>query len=183
MEKIINQKIVLEELRRAFDKKSIASDILDTKLQNVFNYSSILFVVVSAIITSTLLDKLGVLYWISLSIVFVLYLISVFKIKEGQKPRTFHNPISNKIDELYEKCINVKEEKMLDILIRAHLYSLYEAEGINNEKEVALKASSNLTFLMVVLLFISILLGLIFPVLKLSDILILITNFVTKTIL
>ena len=183
MENIINQQIVLEELRRAFDKKISASDTLDIKLQNVFNYSSILFVTVSAIITSTLLDKLGVLYWIGLLAVFVLYLITVSKIKKGQSPRTFHNPISNKIDELYQKCINVKEEEMLDVLMRAHLYSMYEAGNINGEKETALRASSTIMFWMVVLLIISMALGLIFPALKLSDILLPIVNFVTKIIL
>lgn len=183
MEKIFNQQVVIEELRRAFDKKIKASDVLDSKLRNVFNSSSIVFVIVSAIITSTLLNQLSILYWIGLSIVFILYLITVFKIKEGQKPYTFHNPISNDINELNQKFINTKREKTLDILIRSYLYFMYEAGVINNEKEIALRASSNLMFLIIILLFISILLGLIFPALKLSDILIPITNFVTRTIL
>jgi len=169
MKKIDNMILVLQELQKAFDRKVNANDFLDQKLQNVLNYSSVIFTVASVVIASALLDKIGILYWIGLFFVFVLYIITFLKIKVGQTPTTFHNPISNELDELKRLCIDVKEERAIDILIRAHLSSMYEAGLINDRKDKAFVVASNLMFWMVSLLFISILLGLIFPNLKFSD--------------
>jgi hypothetical protein len=182
MKKIGNMILVLQELQKAFDRKVDANDFLDQKLQNVLNYSSVIFTVASVIIASALLDKIGILYWVGLFFVFLLYIITFLTIKKGQTPTTFHNPISNDLDELKKLCIDVKEEKAIDTLIRAHLSSMYEAGLINDRKDKAFGIASNLMFWMVSLLFISILLGLIFSALKFSDFINPVINFFLRII-
>ncbi len=162
-EKKENLKNVLEELRRAFSNKLIASDMLDAKLQNILDYSSIIFVVVSAITASVLLDRLGILYWFGLLIVLGLYIFTVLKIKEGQMPATFQNPISIDYNDLQDVCVNVTEEKSLDNLIIAHIHSIKKTGEILAKKDAVIQVSSNIMVCMVILLFVSIFLGLVFP--------------------
>ena len=169
MKEIEKRQYVLGELQRAFDKKVSASDILDSKLQNILDYSSIIVAVFTAITTSTLVDKVGFLYWLGLIIILFLYIVIYIKIKRGLSPTEFYNPISNNEQELFEKFIDVKQSQALDISIKAYLYSMYETDKTNNKKAIVLSRSSNLMFGIVVLLLLSIFLGLLFPHLKFDD--------------
>ncbi len=113
MKQVENRKHVLGELQRAFDKKVSASDILDSKLQNILNYSSIIVAVFASIITSALLGKIGFFYWFGLIVVVALYIWTYICIKQGTAATTFYNPISNTEQELNEKFIGVRETSAL----------------------------------------------------------------------
>lgn len=171
MKKIENKKLALEELQRAFDKTISAMDILDNKLQNVLNYSSIILTIFTAITTSALLDKVGCFYWIGLSIISVLYIVNYFYIKSGLEVATYHNPISGEGSELKKKVIDVKGDASIDILIEAYIFCIYDSSGINSKKGNVFSVSSNLMSLSVILMMVTVILGLTFPDLKLSDIL------------
>ncbi|MFH1446221.1 MAG: hypothetical protein ABIG43_02275, partial [Chloroflexota bacterium] len=89
-----SKKIVLEELRKVFDKAYNASDTLDSKLQNVLNYSSIIVSVPLAIIASALFNNLGIIFWLIMAFVLLLYVINFILIEIGLKPRNYFAPIS-----------------------------------------------------------------------------------------
>lgn len=169
MKKITNQQIVLGELQRAYDKTIEANDFLDDKLQNVLDYSSMIFAIVSTITVATILDKVGVFFWLGLFISLILYMVTYFKIKKGQTPIPFCHPISKDESELNKRFINVEEEAMLDLMISAHIFSLYEVGEINIKKDEVFRIASNLMFCIVIMLFLTILFGLIFPTLTFSD--------------
>lgn len=170
MKQIENRKHVLGELQRAFDKKVSASDILDSKLQNILNYSSIIVAVFASIITSALLGKIGFFYWFGLIVVVALYIWAYICIKQGTAATTFYSPISNTEQELNEKFIDVRETSALDTSIKAYIYGMYVTNEINTRKAKMLERASNLMFWIVILLSASILFGLLFPQLTYSDI-------------
>ena len=167
MSSLTNKHIVLEELQRAFDKKMQASDTLDGKLQNILNYSSVIVGVVATImvtiITSTLNEKVGILFWFLLGVVLILYLLTFLQIKKGLNPAEYHNPISNDIDELNKKLFKVEEEESVDLIIKAYVYCMNEATSINLQKENILISSSNLMLGIVVGLLLTPILGVLIP--------------------
>jgi len=80
---IESKRIVLEELRNAFEKSYLASDTLDGKLQNVLNFSSVIVSIASTVIAAILLGKVGIFFWLLLAIVMVVYIISLLIILNG----------------------------------------------------------------------------------------------------
>jgi hypothetical protein len=93
-----SKKIALDSLRNAFDKVYGATDTLDGKLQNVLNYSSIIISIVPAVLTSILFDKVGIIFWMILLVILILYVINFLIILNGLSPRAFSLPISQNIN-------------------------------------------------------------------------------------
>jgi hypothetical protein len=153
--------LVLEELQRTFDKKYLASDILDGKLQTMLNFLSVIVAVVPAIAGSTLFDKIGFLFWIPIILVLVLYWNSFRKIMYGLRPSEYYQPISNNWDELDKRYFNLSEDETLNLIISEHLTASERAEKQNIRKEKAVLEVSNLMGWIVVLLLLSVPIGLI----------------------
>jgi hypothetical protein len=158
-----NKRIVLAELQRAFDKKYAASDILDGKLQNTLNFTSIIVSIVSAIEASSFVNKVGNIFWFVLGIVIILYILVVWLVLvRGLNPTSYDQPISNNWDELEERYFLASEEDNLDLVISQHLCSIECAGKENIRKAQIICWSSALMILIVILLFIAIPLGLLF---------------------
>jgi len=83
------KRIVLDELRRAFSGVYSASDVLDGKLQNILNYSSVVASGISIIITIASKNAVGLLYWVFLFISIALYCIMFVRIRRRVKPVEF----------------------------------------------------------------------------------------------
>jgi hypothetical protein len=152
--------IALEELRRAFERSWAASDILDGKLQNILNFSSIIIAVASTISGSALLDKVGISFWCLLLVATILYLIVFYVIMRGLKPHSYLSPISEDPKEIEEKYYNWPKDRAIRQAIHDYLKFTKDLATINSPKVKAVVLSSYLMGAIVVLLLIAIPVGL-----------------------
>jgi hypothetical protein len=159
VETIESKRIVLEELRDAFEKSYLASDTLDGKLQNVLNFSSVIVTIASTVLAALLVGKVGILFWVLLVIVMIVYFFTLVTIMDGLRVYTYSFPISMKMDTLQEKYFESTEDRALEQDILDHLYYIEEANKKNLQKGKTLDTSIKLLVLIVFLLFFSVPLG------------------------
>lgn len=162
METVESKRIALEELRYAFEKSYLASDTLDGKLQNVLNFSSVIVSIASTVLTALLVGKVGILFWVLLVIVMIVYFFTIVIIMDGLRVYTYSFPISINLDTLKEKYFGSTEDRALEQDILDHLYYIEEANKKNLQKGKTLNTSIKLLVLIVFLLFFSVPLGLLF---------------------
>ena len=163
MSENVNGKMVLEELRSAFDKVYIAGDALDTKLSNLLTFSSLIVSFAATVQISTLQEKVGVVFWALLGIVFLLYLANFYLVTSGLKPREYIFAIRFDRDTIEQKYLTLGETQMMNQVISNYLDSLCKAVTANDLKVSAIKHGNRLLFAIVVLLLIAIPLGLLYP--------------------
>jgi len=159
------KRIVLDELRRAFSGVYSASDVLDGKLQNILNYSSVVASGISIIITIASKNAVGLLYWVFLFISIALYCIMFVRIRRRVKPVEFPYPIGRDIKALSEKYFDprVDEERALDQAIFDYIHYTEKASNNNGLKASEVNASSWLMFSVVISLLLSVLFGIVLP--------------------
>lgn len=160
---ISNKNMVLTELQRAFDKKFSATEVLDSKLQNILTFLSVIVSVVPAIEAGAFQSRIGVTFWVIMCLVMVLYVLTIDTIIKGISPRTYQMPISNNWDELQARYFHEPEEGVLDLLISEHLTSLQIVGEENGKKANCLEKSSTFMIFIVILLLIAVPLGIFFP--------------------
>lgn len=171
MEDYVNsKKIVLEELRKVFDKVYEAGDLLDSKLQNILNYSSIVVSVPIAIIASTFVDKLGIIFWALMVVVILIYIADFIVIEIGLKPKEYFAPVSQNIDIIKKNYYSVTEEWAVEQAIIDNLHCSKEIKKSNELKSNMLTAATILMGIIVFIIFISIPIGLRFSTPTLIDV-------------
>lgn len=151
----IDKRLVLDELRRALDKSYEASDALDGKLQQLLGYTS-LIIALSGTLQLTILRQLGgILFWVILVIVLLLYAAIFIITFAALRPRTRKLPITMNWEILDELYFDKGETSVLERLISDHLTDIEESNKINSEKARAVRALMVLVFLLVVVLLIA----------------------------
>lgn len=163
MDNMTSKNLVLEELQKAYDKKFGVGDVLDGKLQSMLNYLSVVVAIVPTIAGSTLIDKVGLGFWIIMGLVLILYWVSFRRTLKGLGLSDYPQPISNDWDELEKKCFSSSSEQTLTIIISSYLDALDYAGKQNIKKATAILHVSTLTSWIVFLLIISIPVGLFYP--------------------
>ena len=167
---IKSKRIALDVLRYAFDKTYSASDILDGKLQNILNYSSVIVSISSMITASTLIDKVGIYFWLVLLIVLLLYITTFFVIRNGLKPRKFSLPISQNLDTIKSQYYLSTEDRAIEQSIVDHIHYTKLIEKENNlPKKRAINIASWLITIIVTLLMLDVPIGLAIPHPTLSE--------------
>jgi ABC-type transport system involved in multi-copper enzyme maturation permease subunit len=159
-----SKKVALESLKYAFEKTYLASDVLDGKLLNILTYLSIIVSIGSTVLASTLIDRVGLVFWILLSVVLLLFLFTFAVIIYGIKPRSFSLPVSTNFETIKKQYYDATEEQAIEQAIVDHVY--YRnliADKNNTPKTRALNLSFFLLGATVVLLLIAVPLGLMFP--------------------
>lgn len=166
---VISKRFVLEELRKAFSGMFSASNMLDGKLQNILNYSSVIISVISAILTvaGKFPDgiSVGKWYWVFLLLSVFLYCIMFVRIRIRLLPIFTGFPISGDIEELKEKYFDIRfnEERILDQAIFDYLHFINSASSNNDLKAKEINVSSWFMFAIIVFLLCTALFGLVFP--------------------
>lgn len=170
MNDLDSKKLVLEELRSAYETTISAGHILNDKLQNILSFSSIIFSVVSAIEASTLQNVVGIGFWILIVIALILYLTTVCLIlKRGLNPIAYQTPISTNWDELSERYFHKTNEKVVDLTISQYLHSIENLRAVNARKAKTVDVTSSLMIWMILLLLLAIPVGLLLPNVVLSN--------------
>ena len=159
---IASKRLVLDELRNAFDKIYATSDVLDSKLQSIFNFSSAIVAATSTIQAVIFRNSVGFIFWVTLMVVILLYFAICWIVLRGVKPTTYNLPITNKWKEVRDRYFVLKEEAVLDLNISQHLYAMEDAQELNTPKLQAIKQTTFLMALIVFLVLLSIPLGLMF---------------------
>jgi hypothetical protein len=157
-----SKKIALDSLRSAFDKVYVATDTLDGKLQNILNYSSVIISVALAVMASALFDKVGIVFWIILLAILVLYIINFLIILKELTPTDFSLPISNDLDELKKQYYETSEEFAIKQSILDYTTFIQPLLHSLDRKGKAIKISYMIIAAITILLIISVPLGLIF---------------------
>src|SRR5690349_12911674 len=147
-----SKRLVLEELRRLFDANYAASDVLDNKLQNILNFSSAIVSLATTIILALGQNTLGILFWMLLIAVLILYIYMFKLISDGMKPAVYAFPISHNLATLEAKYFTSTEERALDQDIIDHLHYIDKAIENNIPKAKAIRTSMNIMFWIVILL-------------------------------
>ena len=168
MKAIDSKKIVLTELQKAHDGLYAAIDILDGKLQNIMNYSSVVVAIPSAVMASALLDRVGIWFWILLAVVLVMYLINFFVIICNFNPGSYPFPVSGNKDVIKDRYYNSTEERAVEQAIIDHLETIKTLQNKNERKIKAVRTSLVIMGIIVFLLLVSIPLGLFYPTPTLS---------------
>jgi len=164
MKSIASKHIILETLRYAYDKTLAASDVLDGKLQSILSFSSVMVSIASAVLASTLLDHVGILFWIILVTVLILYIVTFLIIYNGLKPRSFYLPVSENIETIEKLFYKASENDALNQSIVDYTHFRKLIENVNNfHKTLAVNRASKLMAAMVCLLILAAPIGLLFP--------------------
>ncbi len=160
-----SKRLVLDELRKAFSGVYAAGDILDGKLQNILNYSSVIISAVSAILTVASKTTVGRWYWVFLSLSIVLYCTMFVRVRLKLKPVLIAFPISSKMETLKKKYFDARfdEERVLDQAIFDYLYYIEAASKNNVLKAKEVNISSWFMFAIIISLIFTSLFGLVFP--------------------
>lgn len=171
MAELTNKEIVLEELRRTFDKIYAAGDALDAKLNNLLNFSSLIVSFAATIQISTLESKVGITFWALLGIVLLLYLVHFFCIKNGLHPRLYPFPMSGDRDTIIEKYFKPSEGQTLNQVIGNYLGAIEVVKTFNDQKARAIVVANYLLVAIVIALLLAVPLGLLCPTPTICDVL------------
>jgi len=163
--------IVLEELRSAFDKIYAASDALDAKLNNLLNFSSLIVSFASTIQIASLADKVGIIFWVLVFIVVVLYLANFYVTMNGLNPREYKFNVRGDDETIKKKYFTATAEQMTRQAIFNCLDSIKIAKEINAYKVRAVTRSYRLVALIVVIFVLAVPAGFLFPAPTLPDLL------------
>ncbi len=161
--------LVLDELRRAFEKIHAASDVLDTKLQSMLTFGSLIVSVAGTAEVTLQPTNVGILFWIVLVLALVLYLATFWIIVRSLLAHRYLLPVSLKWEELDYLYFGETEEKSLSQLISAYLEVIKQVNESNVSKGRAITHSSYLLAPMVILLLAAVPLGLHWSHLTLID--------------
>jgi hypothetical protein len=149
-----NKGIVLSEMQRGFDKLWSVSDALDSKLQNMLNFLSVIVSIAASIEIASFKDG-GVFFWLSMISALILYLIAFGIILSGLAPYKSKLPITKSWEVAFERYLRPSEPEVLDLLIVENMRAMDEAETSNVRRANAVDKSSNLTKFIVLLIIIA----------------------------
>lgn len=163
MNELHNKTIVLEEMRRNFDKLWSASDTLDAKLQNLLNFLSIIVSIASSIEVSMFQSKVGIDFWYLLFAALILYLIAFLVIIIGLNPYRYLMPISNDWNEIATRYFQPTEGVTLSLFINEYRKRMIGIEKENKPKIISIRLASSLMVLIICLLMLAVPFGLAHP--------------------
>ncbi len=169
MSEIENKKLVLEELRRAFDSTYAAGDALDAKLYSLLNFSSLAVAFATALQISTLSNQVGVIFWEVLVCVLVLYIINFIVIGIGLRPLAYHFGVSGQRRKIIDDYFKPSTNAVINQVIGNYIESIDEAKTNNERKSICIYISAALLFFMVIALVSAFPLGLLHPTPTLSQ--------------
>ena len=175
----INKRIVVEEMRRSFDKEYSDNDVLIGKLQNTLNFSSIIVSIVAVIEASAFQGKVGIIFWIMMGISLLLYIALVGIILQGLNPGGYRIPITKNWDVLEDTYFHGTEEQTLDLIISEHITSMEYIKNQNVKKAELIRRSSILTTIIIVILVFAVPVGLLLTNSVLSEIFFIICKFIS----
>jgi len=160
---IVNKRIILEELRLAFDKIYLTSDALDSKLQNLFGFSTAIVGITSTIQTAVFYNKVGFAFWIMVVLVVVLYFLMLWIVVRGLKPVKHNLQITDNWDVLVDRYFHVDEEDILNVNISQYLSAMDNVSKRNEPKITAVRQVTTIMAVTIFLMLLSVPLGLVFP--------------------
>jgi hypothetical protein len=177
---ILGRSMVLESLRSAFEKSYASGDVLDSKLQNLLNFCSVIVSIVASVEASAFQSKVGVIFWILFLVTLILYFITFSVVIQALNPTIYLFPISNNWEELSRRYFHSDEKELLELMISEYLDSMKKTREANVPKVKAVKRASLLMTTIVMLLLIAVPIGLIFPSPTLAESFQQITNFIVR---
>lgn len=146
----IEHRIVLEELRRNLDKSYEASDALDTKLQQLLGFTSLIIAISGTLQLSALRQAGGLIFGIALLCAIALYALVFLVIFRALKPTTRDWVITGDWSALNELYFNSGETKVIERLVYDYLESIKQNDKVNARKAGALRAAMIIVFLLVI---------------------------------
>ena len=148
------KRLVIDELRRAFDKLDKASDVLDGKLQTLLVAASVIVVVAGTLQFAQLstFQRLGGLFWLILLVIIGLYGYLFYIVLTALHTGTFNNPISPNWRELNQRYFSESEDTTLDRLIADYLNCLKPFVDANFKKSQAFDDALKLFVVIVVVM-------------------------------
>jgi hypothetical protein len=154
MAETTSKQLVLEELRKVYEKQFSANSSLDDKLQNILNFLS---VVVSVAPTLEVLvapnpTDMSFLFVLLVLVVLVLYLVSFYIIRAGLSPVRYMQPIARTWEELSARYFDATPEQVTDLTISEYLRSMEIALEHNDYKIKAVERATGLMAAIVVIL-------------------------------
>src|SRR5690349_1088449 len=125
-ERLENKQIVIDELRNVYARKYSASDVLDGKLQNMFNFLSIVVSVAPTleIMITPSPGKINIIFFLMLIAVLALYYWAYVLISATVMPMYYKQQITSNWDTLIEKYFNATKEEVFNRVINDYCSSL-----------------------------------------------------------
>ena len=135
----IGERLVLEELRRSYDRQHAAADGLSTTLENPFVAGVVIISLAATVKVAVLRQSLGPLFWPILGLALLIYLALFVVILMGMRPLRFKHPISHDWETLAKAYFDESEQTALRQLISDYLGSMQAMHDLNRVKSRSLK--------------------------------------------
>lgn len=149
-----SKQLVLEELRKVYEKQFSANDNLDTKLQNILNFVSVVVTIAPTleILVAPAPKDMSILFVFLLLVILFLYILAFYIIRVGLTPVDYRQPISKTWDELWNNYLYGTVDEAMDRTINEYLMSMEIADQYNQKKIRAVTQATGLMAVIVVLL-------------------------------
>lgn len=140
----LDKRLILEELRRAFDKAFASVDILDGKLQTTLNFTGLIISFAGILQLPHISQKTGLAYllsWIIVILLAITYFRLFIVVFRALKPGTSALPISHNWNELAQHYFGESEDKILLKLISDHLTAIDKINELAARKSKAVECA------------------------------------------
>jgi hypothetical protein len=148
----VEHRIVLDELRRNLDKSYEASAALDTKLQQLLGFTSLIVTISGMLQLSAMRQIGGWLFVVVLIIALVLYALIFFATFKALKPVTRDWVITGDWSALHELYFNSGETKVLERLSFDYLEAIKQNDAVNMKKAESVQCVMVMIFLLVIVI-------------------------------
>jgi hypothetical protein len=152
---IATLRLALDEQRRAFDKVDSSADALDQKLQALFGSASLIISLIGTLQIAILRDTAGVLFWVILGVVALLYSVMVIIILVGLQPLEYYEPTFSNWNTLDARLFHKPERDAVLLQIALYLDYIELNKEINNGKIAKIRWAAGLFGLILLILLVS----------------------------
>ena len=154
MAETTSKQLVLEELRKVYEKQFSANSNLDDKLQNILNFLSVVVTVAPTleVLVAPNPKDMSILFVLLLLVLLALYIWAFCIIRAGLSPVRYMQPIAKTWEELAERYFDITPEQATELTISEYLRSMEIARKHNEYKIWAVEHATLLMAVIVVLL-------------------------------
>lgn len=152
VEDLYREELALEEMRRAYDEYSNASDVLDQKSSTLLNSASLIVSLFSLLQFSFLKPGQSPLYWAGIVLVFGLYVGMIVLSTNSMTPKSYRGPIAVDWEEIGQSILVQSPKDALLKMLSNYVEQIPHNAHLNNAKAARVKTAGWFLAAIVVLL-------------------------------
>jgi hypothetical protein len=149
MELTLNEKLVIEELRRSFELNDNSSNVLDQKANSILSNTSVIIGIFMTLHIAIINYPKTIYYWIGIIVLMMLYFMLVLLCTSAFWPTDYKRPIKINWETISMDILDNKKKNIPERLISSYINSINYNKLKNERKVVRIRISSFVMFLLV----------------------------------